>query len=496
MAESHAPAPNLQPVLEHPAVSAVRGLAAARGIPILLVGGAVRDALLGEPMRDFDFAVQGDPVSLGRAAANRLGGDFYVMDAERGTARVLLQHEGIGALSLDFAACRGAGWEEDLRGRDFTLNAIAVDLHAGAVVDPTGGRADLARRVVRQAAPSAMGDDPVRAVRAVRMALALAAEIEPETQAAVRAAGDRLDLTSPERIRDEFLKILAHPQASRGIRRLDGLGLLARIAPEIEPMRNCRQTEPHRYDVLEHTFVVLDYLDRILGAAVTPEADLSDWLMSLADEHRSRLAAHFGASVSGDHDRAAVYRLAVLLHDCGKPNTRTVDETGMAHFYSHPLIGAELAAARVAALRLSNQGARLVRTVVLHHMRPNLLAREGNVTPRALYRLWRDAGDCLPELALLCAADGMGKAGEATGMTDRERRGRMASLLIDQHYTRFAADVLPPPLVSGLDVLDAGVAPGRKVGAILEAVREAQMAGDVRTREEALSLARQLAEAD
>ncbi len=166
----------------------------------------------------------------------------------------------------------------------------------------------------------------------------------------------------------------------------------------------------------------------------------------------------------------------------------------MAHFYSHPLIGAELATSRAGALRLSNEETRLLHVTILHHMRPNLLAREGDLTPRALYRLARDAGDCLPELALLCAADGMGKAGEQTKPEDRERRGKMASLLIEQYYTRFAADVAPPPLINGRDVLAIGIEPGSRVGRILEAVREAQMAGEVRSYDEAVQLARTLAD--
>jgi tRNA nucleotidyltransferase/poly(A) polymerase len=294
-------------------------------------------------------------------------------------------------------------------------------------------------------------------------------------------------------VRDEILKVLAHPRASRGVRQLDQLGLLRAVVPEIEPMRACEQTEPHRFNALEHTLVVLDYLDLILAAATTPGANAAPWHLEIAAPHRLKLAAHFASAVSAEHTRGALFRLAVLLHDSGKPRTRTVDAAGAAHFYSHPLIGAELAAARANALRLSNDETRLLRATILHHMRPNLLAREGNVTPRALYRLARDAGDCLPELALLCAADGMGKAGEQTPEEDRDRRGKMASLLIERYYTQFAPGIAAPPLITGRDVLAIGVEPGSRIGGILEAVREAQMAGEIHTYDEAVRLARELA---
>jgi tRNA nucleotidyltransferase/poly(A) polymerase len=484
-----------------PALAAARDLARDRRLPAVLVGGAVRDAWLGRPIHDLDFAVQGNAVDLARAVANRLGGDFYIMDDERGTARVLLAPPapppgGAGQpgarLVLDFAACRGATWDEDLFARDFTVNALAVRLADGALLDPTGGQADLARRVVRQARLGAIHDDPVRALRAVRLGLALGAEIEPDTLAAARAAATRLDQTSPERARDEFMTLLARADASRAARQLDALGLLAALVPEVEPLRTCQQSAPHRFDALEHTLVVLDALDAILAAIESGAEPLAAWRMPVSEAHRARLAAHLSAVGAGGRTRAAVFRLSVLLHDCGKPATRTVDPAGNAHFYGHAEAGAALAAARAGALRLSGDEIRWARLTVLHHMRPNLLARQGELTPRAIFRLARDVGDCLPELALLCVADGMGKAGELTRAEDRERRGSAASVLIERYYDRLASGVAPPPLIDGHDLLNLGLPPGPRIGQILEAVREAQAAEEIATREDALRLARSL----
>ncbi len=490
-------------LLSHPAMIAARDLARDRSLPIVLVGGAVRDACLERPIHDLDFAVQGNAVELARAVANRLRGDFYVMDAERGTARVLLGDapplSGSGSagarLVLDFAACRGATWDEDLFARDFSVNALAVRLADGALLDPTGGQADLARRVVRQTRPGAIHDDPVRALRAVRLGLALGAEIEPDTLAADRAAAAWLDQISPERARDELMTILARPDAARAARQLDALGLLGALVPEIEPLRACQQCAPHRFPARERTLVVRDTLDLILSAVASGAAPFEQWQVRLSDAHRGQVAAHLAATAAGGRTRAAVFRLAVLLHDCGKPAARTVDPAGHAHFYGHAETGAALAAARAGALRLSGDEVRWVRLTVLHHMRPDLLARQGELTPRAIYRLARDAGDCLPELALLCVADGMGKAGENTKIADRERRGGAASLLLERYYTRLAPSVAPPPLIDGHDLLDMGLPPGPRIGEILEAAREAQAAGEVTTRQQALDLARQLLQA-
>jgi hypothetical protein len=212
-----------------------------------------------------------------------------------------------------------------------------------------------------------------------------------------------------------------------------------------------------------------------------------------AEVQRAKLADHLAQPVTGERSRAAVFRLAVLLHDSGKPATRTTDTEGHVCFPNHPAAGAELAGRRARALKMSNDETRRVALIVRHHARPNAMSRAGETSLRALYRLWRDAGDCMPELALLCVADGMGKAGADTRFEDRERRGRMAELILDAYYTRFAPEATPDPLIQGEDVLALGIAPGPRIGQIIEAVREAQMAGDIATRADALAMLREMA---
>ena len=284
------------------------------------------------------------------------------------------------------------------------------------------------------------------------------------------------------------MKILSRPDAARGARMLDMFGLLRVIAPEIESMRGCAQSPPHRFNVLEHTFVVLDYADMLLSGQIDPALHFN-----ISDRQRAQLADHFAAPLTADRPRAAIFRFALLLHDSGKPRAHNTDEAGSAEFPNHPAIGAGLASQRARALKLSGDETQRVKIIVQHHMRPNLMARAGEVSLRALYRLWRDVGDCMPELALLCVADGMGKAGADTPLEDRQRRGRMAELILDAYYTRFAPGAAPEPLIHGEDVLALGVAPGPKIGQMIEVVREAQMAGDITTRAEALAMLRRLA---
>ncbi|GIV85189.1 MAG: HDIG domain-containing protein [Candidatus Roseilinea sp.] len=476
----------LRALVGRPEVQVVRELARARGAPTLLVGGAVRDALLGQPLpRDLDFAVQGDAAALGRAVANALNASFYVLDADRGTARVLVRERTpTGGMTMDFAACRGPDWRADAFARDFTINAIAVNLDDGALVDEANGLADLDARVIRAANEHAMADDPVRALRAVRLSFALGMRIEPATLAQVRAAGRMLGRPSAERLRDELMAILNLRDAGRAVQRLDDLNLLVPIVPEVEPMRACDQPAPHRFTVLQHTWVVMEALDHLL----------EDWALGMGDVRFERLAEHFGAITAEHHTRAAVFRFAAMLHDCGKPATRSIGEDGRAHFYGHETTGATLAAARARALRFSGDEVARVRTIVRHHMRANFMAQQAHApTLRTLYRFFRDVGDCAPELALFAIADCVGKRGPQTAAEDCAPSVEIARRLLGEYYARFERSVAPAPLLNGRDVIALGVKPGPRVGEILEAVREAQMIGELVTREDALALAHRLA---
>lgn len=476
-------------------VSLVRRLALARNLPALLVGGAVRDALLDHPPHDFDFAVQGDAVALGRAVANAMDAAFYVMDAERGTARVIKQPE----IIYDFARCRGEDWRADQLDRDFSLNAIGIDLIDLELVDHTAGIADLNAGVVRAVSPASLQNDPVRALRAVRLAHQFGMVIAPETLDLIRYAGEKLLAPSAERLRDALFEIFELPNAAPAIEQLDDLRLLSRLFPEIEPMRAQTQSAPHRFNVLEHTWWVMRTLDQ----------EILDFRFSILDcqssdaqsiqnpkseiQNSQSLISTLDSRVSS-FSRAALLRYAALLHDCAKPRTTSVDADGKIHFYGHEALGAEMSAARSRALRLSSDETHFVKTFIANHMRPNQMARMPNTpTPRALYRFFRDAGDAAPALALFAIADCTGKRGDATTEEDCAPSRRIAKLLIERYYTRFEPTIAPQPLITGRDLLEMGLKPGRQVGEILESVREAQMAGEIHNREEALAVAQRMA---
>lgn len=489
---------SLRDLLARPEVGAVHALGKQRGAPVLLVGGAVRDALLGNAQpHDLDFAVQGDAIALSRAVADALRAHCYVLDAERGAARVLLPLAGASpaqpaqsaTLVMDFTVCRGDSWRDDLIARDFTVNAIGVDLDDGSVLDATSGLADLHERVIRATTDHAVTDDPVRALRGIRLAFALGMRIEPGTLDQIAAVGAAITRPSAERVRDEFMAILNVPDAGWAVRQLDALHLLVPIVPEIEPMRTCEPSPPDHFSVLDHAWEVLHALDRLIAQCRSADGG---WLAFPAPI-RARLLQHLDAAPVEGRTRVAVLRFAALLHDCGKPATKTSDAHARVHFYGHAAVSAELAAARARALRLSGNEAAAVRTLVRYHMCANRMARRSHApTPRARYRFFRDVGDCAPELALFAVADCMGQRRMRAGPGDCAVSVAIAQSLLDEYYARYERTVAPPPLITGRDVIALGVKQGPRIGQILDAVREAQMIGEIHTREQALALAGEL----
>lgn len=480
----------------------VHQLAEACGVRVWLVGGAVRDTLLGRPVHDWDFVVDRGALELARAVADALDGAYFPLDAERGTGRVILAAAGEPRQELDFALLRGADLEADLHARDFTVNALALD-DAGTLRDPTGGQADLAARCVRATSAQAFRDDPVRLLRAVRMNAELGFEIEPQTADWIRRDAALLARPAAERVRDEFVRLLMVPGAACHLQQCDEFGLLLHVVPELERLKHVTQSPPHRCDVWRHTLLTVDALEGVVAAVtgqetgqcaladVPPAAwgELARALVQFADD----LVAHLAVEVSSGRDRALLLKLAALLHDVGKPETRSQDDDGRIHFYDHELTGAKLAAGRLQDLHFSRDEVECVRVMVGSHMRPTHLACAGQVTRRAVYRYFRATGDAGVEVVLLSLADHLAIWGPHLREEYWARQLEVAETLLSHYFERHAETVAPPSLVTGDDLMaELGLEAGPEIGRLLEAVREAQAAGEVKTREEALALARQL----
>jgi poly(A) polymerase/tRNA nucleotidyltransferase (CCA-adding enzyme) len=462
--------------LTRPQVELLRALVrvAPRGSAPLLVGGAVRDALLGRaPALDLDVAIAGGALDVARRLADALGIAFVPLDRERGAARVVAPGH-----RVDLADFRAPTLEEDLAARDFTVNALAVPLRAllrrgrAPVHDPLGGLADLAARRLRLAGPGVLAEDPVRALRGVRLACGLAFRLTPATRAAIRQTAPAISTVSPERVRDETLAVLAAPATARALRMADRLGVLAAVFPEVEPMRRTPQPAPHRFDVLEHSLRAVDACDRLLArlAALAPFG--------------AELAAHVAQPLGGGISRGQILKLATLLHDVAKPETRRTLR-GRVRFFEHDLLGAARARAIGERLRLPERATAVLERLVRHHLRPMHLAAAGELTPRARYRFFRDLGGETRDLLLLVLADASAVRGESPFRL-WPRMALVRALLAgwEEQRETFRRE----PLVRGGDVMARfRLAPGPEVGRLLARAREAQDLGLVSTKEEALA---------
>ncbi|PJF31906.1 MAG: polynucleotide adenylyltransferase [Candidatus Thermofonsia Clade 1 bacterium] len=465
-----------------------------------LVGGAVRDALLRRPSHDLDLAVPDDGRQLARRIANAFQGDYYALDAERQVGRALVRYDGV-PYSVDVARFRGTSLEEDLRGRDFTVNAIAIPLRGDlqTLIDPLNGVQDLFDKRLRRCTPEAIRADPIRALRAIRQSLQFKLLIERETRSDLRTYGVGILSSSPERVRDEFMSMLngAKPQAA--LRALDSLGLLRLIVPEVEAMRGLTQPEPHIYDLWEHTLNAVERMDAVL-TTISPlrtEESAADsalgLIVYLLDVFRPQLQAHLEVPLPNGRTVRALLILAALLHDCGKPATRSLDEDGRVHFHQHEIVGAEQAAARAEALRLSNEEmARLV-GCVRHHMRPMHLRSAESLSRRAIYRFWKATGPVGVDVCLLTLADYLATVGTHLQVQAWLGHLQVVRALLEAYFNQHAQVVSPPPLIDGTTLMEAlKLAPSRLVGQLLEQIAEAQASGEINTPEEALELARRL----
>ncbi len=463
-------------------------------VPCFVAGGTVRDRLLGRPSKDVDVVVEAGAISLARRLADATEGAFYVLDEDTDAARVLYRKPS-GDFVVDVAAMRGPDLEADLRARDFTINAMAVtiaDISSSEpeVIDPCGGRSDLAAGVLRATSEHAFSQDPIRMLRALRFEAKLGFQIEPATEAWIRRHAPLIVQSSPERIRDELAQLMSVRGAADRLRRAEGVGLLRHLLPELATLQGLVQSVPHIHDVYEHTILTVAEAERL---STFPDARLGlderEYLQPFVVE----LEQHFGTVVSEGRTRATLFKFAAMLHDVGKSQTRSLESDGRIRALGHECVGAETAEAVLNRLRFSAREVRLVGTIVRHHMRPGWLLKSGPLSRRAIYRFYRDTGGAGVDICILALADQLATRGPTLTREHWRDYLNLNRAMLEGYFHKPEEMVAPPPLITGRDVMALlGLEPGPRIGELLEAVREAQAEGVVRTRAEALELLQSL----
>jgi putative nucleotidyltransferase with HDIG domain len=455
-----------------------------------VVGGFVRDWLLGRKTDDIDIAVKGDALSVAQEVARALDGKYVLLDEINKIARVVITSE--RHWHLDFTSFSN-DIQDDLTRRDFTIDALAVDLQAlvsgsPQLIDPYSGKSDLKRRLVRAVSQRIFTEDAARLLRAVRLAAELGFKIAPGTESLVRKDCQLARLVPGERLREELVRILTLTGSALSVRYLDKLGLLTAIIPELQELKGAKQPKEHHWDVFNHSVETVATAEFLLRESPWKYGGEDLLTVTPWSEEISR---HFDEEVSSGSNRRLLVKLGALMHDIAKPATRTVDETGRTRFLGHPKEGAAIAVAVLERLRFSGREIRLVENLICHHLRPAQMANNGLPTSRAIYRYFRDTEDAGIDILFLALADYLATHGPKLDIEEWKQHNLLISYILAENYKQ-VTKVLPVKLIDGHDLMDIfGLRPGRLLGELLSEVREAQAAEELHTKDEALKLVRE-----
>jgi len=488
-----------------------------------IVGGFIRDCLLGRDTNDIDIAVNGTAVTIAREVAGEIGGKFVLLDDVNDVARVVVIEDKQTTGISQNQESHGAEWhfdfspfsgdiETDLGRRDFTINAMALELSQFVtastatkmssrksaslltekqsslkLIDLFSGKEDLRDKIVRGVSEQIFEADAARLLRAVRLAAELDFTIEPDTESLIRRYSQAITEVPGERIREELLRLLTLPRAAYYLRYLDTLGLLLALIPELADGKGVEQPTAHFWDVFDHslqTVAAIEFLIRESDWEYSNDAMLSTAPWSdMIDRHLSQ-------EVSSGSNHKVLLKLAGLFHDIAKPMTKSIDDTGRARFLGHTKQGAAMTANILERLRFSNREIRLLESLVYHHLRPVQMANGEFPSQRAIYRYFRDTGDAGIDILVLALADFLASRGPLVSMEDWGKHCQLINYILAEHDNQ-QAKILPVKLIDGHDIMDTfGLAPGPLVGKFLAMVNEAHASGELSTREEALALVR------
>jgi tRNA nucleotidyltransferase/poly(A) polymerase len=445
---------------------------------VWVVGGAVRDAILGRAITDVDLVTSREPRAIARAVAAAAGGPAFPLSEEFGAWRVIAS----AGFVCDVSPLQGDSITDDLAKRDFSANAMAVPLDGGEVLDPQGGRADLEAGILRVLGEESYRDDALRPLRLARIATELSLEPDAETERLTRAYASRVPETSPERIWAELRRLVTAERVLDGLALADHLGLTAAVLPELDALRGVEQSHFHHLDVYDHTLEVLREQVRLERGLEEVFGQLAPALRAVLDE-----------PLADELTRMEALRFAALVHDMAKPATRRELPDGRVSFIGHDQEGVDVVADLCRRLRTSEKLASFLGGVTRHHLVLGFLVHERPLDRRAVYRYVRTCDPVEVEVTVFTCAD------------RRATRGRNAEAAIAAHLD-LAYEIMEPalawrregppqPPVRGDELArELGIERGPELGRLLEALREAVFAGDVQDRDQAVGYARALVE--
>ena len=426
----------------------LHAFAEKRGVQLYLVGGSVRALLLNQPTTDLDFALADDAIAFAKAFADKIGEAFVKLEEQPPTARIVIRET---RLTLDFVGFRAETLDADLRLRDLTINAMALDLSSLLtkpdvnLIDPCDGFSDLQTQTLRFPSEGVVIDDPLRLLRVYRFSAQLGFDIPEATTDLIRCHRNRLPQVSSERIRDELMKILTVKNATAYLRRMDETRLLSQIIPEIEEIRGLGQ------NALDHSLLGLEMFE----TEPTPDA---------LQSYQSKIQAYLREELVYNLYRQQILKIAILLHKC---------ET-------------ETAVRITRRLRLGRKAIQLMHCLVQNHLDlMDSIDTDGQIERRAAIHFLRNAGDDWLGVLLLFYANLRASHGNMPQIDELMKQ------IADLYYGKIGPIIERGRLITGDDILQTfGMMPGVKIGRILQHIEDLQFAGEIQTPEEALEAAR------
>jgi tRNA nucleotidyltransferase/poly(A) polymerase len=441
--------------------------------PAYLVGGSIRDLLLKRTPEDYDIVVPGNPEPYARklAAVHHARAIALGKDEKR-----IFRVKGRDAM-YDVSQAKGESIAADLLQRDFTVNAMAYDTMSGDIIDVTHGRRDLDAGQIRMVSASIFDQDPVRLLRAYRVAAQLGFRIEKHTSDTIQKKAHLIRLAAGERIRDEWFNILEQSSISACLTDMHDTGLLLTLLPELRDLTDLKQNRYHEFDALTHTLKTVEHLESLFEC---PEQILPQSAGTL-DQVSSP-------------QRRMVLKCAAVLHDVGKPAAASIDDKGMRHYYGHEKIGARMVENIGRKFRFSNQERKSIALIVRQHLRPLFLFNQADAAmpkKRLMARFFLACRDLVPDIVLHAVADSQAKK------TDPDRHHQQfvefADSLLLEYFNGFKAKIKAPRLVNGNDLIqEFGLVPSPVFTTILKQVEEARIAGEINSRADALHLVEQI----
>ncbi len=470
---------NLQRISKHissnPIFQELFGFSRKSGVKLYIAGGVVRDIILNREVKDIDFAVSSQCLKFSEGFSKRVKGRYVLLDEENKTSRVV-----VGGYNLDFTEFRGKDIEGDLLKRDFSINAMAIPFSAimqgksVRLLDPFSGLQDIKTRTIRAISEESIKDDPLRMVRAYRLAATYRFDLENNTKGYIKKHSGELTKVSKERIIIDLTRIFAVDKCYPWIEDMAKIGVFAHIFPEMEDMKDVVQDESHHLDVYNHSLLTLKYLEEVINQTQTYFKAHADSITAYVSSERTKI----------------LLKWAALFHDLGKPKVREINHKRKITFYRHERVGSETFLNMAQRLKLSKADTRFIQKMILLHMRPLHLMKpfeQGTLTAKGMRRFIRHAGGDLIGVFIVTMADSLAGRGPLKPVNAEARLERLFDAIYCYFKEKLEPVMMRPRLITGKDLIARfHLTPGPIFGTLLKEVEEAYIDGVVSSKEEAM----------